>query len=371
MSLTQNNAVCPAILVGIEEIMNTNAPAGLITPIGAIQALFDPANRQPNTVVQTVNAELGHPKTVRIKRKQRATKDDTTTTKDCEPGTEKPYFEDVFTVNQYRQHVIHVTEATVRRLCDAYSKYVTVPVKSRDTDGTAIANKQIMREIVDELMMDFDALRLAINDDILASMALNFGTFVGGDASKTYTVRRGADAAAGGIGSPVLDGFTKMKQDLARTTFGGTPIIFGEGIFDLANEALKYGCCNSGGTNFGEMAGNPGFKYYKDFAAGAAFGDANAAGIFLPGAMQFASYNEYVADFARPIGVMSRGTMPDPKIPGLVYDMRFLPNECGEYYDLFIELYFDLYTAPTNLFKTGDRLDGVNGFFKAIFAATA
>lgn len=372
MSIQQLNAVCPAILVGLDEVLKDGTPYELFTQAGLLQSLYDPQNRQPNTVVQNVGAENGHPKSVRVKHKQRATINDTSTTKDCATGTPKTYFEEVFTVNQYRQHTINVKESDIRKLCDASSQLKAVPGASFNAwEGNAY-NLSLMSEIVMEIMMDFDALRQAINKDLHTSLILNTGKYQGGAGINTYNMYRVNNATGLQEGAPVLSGFNKFKQDMRRTTMTGLPIVVGEGALDLSLGALEYGCCNLNGNDFGAMAKSPGFKYYTDFTIGTdTVGDADGFVAYMPGSMQFADYNEYVGGFARPIGVIERGTIPDPAIPGLKYDMRIIPNACSgnsvvESYDIIIGLYFDLWTAPTNMFQSADRLNGVNGIFKAI-----
>jgi hypothetical protein len=372
MSIIQTNAVCPAILIGLEELLKDGTPYELFTQVGLLQSLYDPMNRQPNTVTQSVGAENGHPKSVRVKHKQRSTASDTTTTKDCAGGTPKSYFEEVFTVNQYRQHTINVRESDIRSLCDASSKLQAVPGASFNSwEGNAY-NLQLMSEIVMEIMMDFDALRQSINTDLHTSLNLLFGKYVGGNAINTYNVYRTNNATGLQEGAPVFSGFNKMKQDLSRTTMPGLPIVVGEGSLELAIGALEYGCCNLNGNDFGAMAKNPGFKFYKDYTIGTdSIGSADGFAIYLPGQMQFADYNEYVGGFARPIGIVERGTIPDPAIPGLKYDMRIIPNACSgssvvESYDIIIGVHFDLWVAPNTMFKSSDRLYQVNGVFKGI-----
>lgn len=371
MSIVQQNAICPAILVGLNEVLSKNDPNKLVTPIGFTQALFDPSNRKPDSVVQNVDAGNGHPKTVRIKHKQRSTKAETSTTKTCGDGLEKPWFEETFTPSQYREHSITLTEANIRKLCDAASALKAVPGGNfKDFKGNAYS-LALMSEIVEEILMDFDGLRQAINDDLLVSLLLNFGKYVDGSTSKTFNVYRSTDAAAGSVGSPVLDGFNQFKREMRRTTMNGEPIAFGEGLMELAIMSLGYGCCNNGGTDFGKMNGDAGFKWYRDYQAGSRLANDNAFGVFMPGSLQFASYNDYVGSFARPIGVVERGTIPDPAVPGLVYDMRVIPVACtgsnvAEYYTVIIGLKFDLWAAPLTQFKSGDRLAPVNGVFKAI-----
>jgi len=372
MSITQLNAVCPAILVGLEELLKDGAPYNLFTPVGLLQSLYDPSNRKPNTVTQTVDGQNGHPKSVRIAHKQRAVPADTGTTKTCDTATAKTYFEEVFTVNQYRQHVINVKESDIRKLCDSHSQMKNIGTSFTDIKGQSYA-KQLMAEIVMEIMMDFDSLRQAINTDLHTSLTLQFGKYVGGSDIKTFNVYRGTGTSGLSEGSPVLSGFNELTQQLARTTLQGKPIVVGEGTLDLAISALNYGCCNNSGNDFGKMNTNSQFQYYRDFTIGTdSVGSANGVAIYMPGSMQFASYNEYVGPgFDRPIGVVERGTIPDPAIPGLSYDIRIIPNACSgttvtESYDVIIGLHYDLWVAPTNQFQSTDRLNGVNGVFKAI-----
>lgn len=372
MSIVSLNAVCPAILIGLEEILKDGAPYEIFTQAGLLQALYDPTNRQPGSVIQTVDGQNGHSKSVRVKHKQRATPGDTGTTKDCTGGTAKTYFEEVFTVNQYRQHVINVKESDIRKLCDSASKLVKVEGAAFNTWEGNSYSLQLMSEIVMEIMMDFDSMRQAINTDLHTALTLNFGKFVGGAGINTYNVYRANNATGLQEGAPVFSGFNRFKQDMGRTSLTGLPIVVGEGALDLAINSLSYGCCNLNGIDFGKMAGSPGFKYYKDYSIGTdAIGDSNGFAAFMPGSMQFADYNEYVGGFARPMGIMERGTIPDPAIPGLKYDMRIVPNACSgsssvESYDIFIGLHFDLWTAPTTQFQSADRNYQVSGVFKGI-----
>lgn len=373
MSIVQQNAVCPAILVGLEELTKNGVPYELFTQVGFAQSLLDPINRGANTVVQNVDAGQGHPKTVRIKYKQRATTADTTTSKDCADGTEKPYFEDLFNVNMYRQHTIQVKEATLRSLCDYSSQIKKVPgAVVGDIDG----NKKplsLMAEIVMEIMMDFDALRQAINRDLQTAVQLKLGNYVGGDHLHIYNMYRQNTTASLQEGSAILSGFNRFKQDMRRTSFPGTPLVVGEGALDLALGALEYGCCNNSGNDLGALGKNPGFKYYTDFTMGSVIDPTVGNGFlaYMPGQLQLATYNEYVGGFASMMGVMERGTIPDPALPGISYDIRVIPVACtgssvSEYYNIIIGVHFDLWSAPTNMFKSGDRLVGVNGVVQGI-----
>ncbi len=363
MAVTQNNGACPALLVGLNEIIGTNGPQNLIEPVGLMQALRDPSNPVPKEI-REVGAENGHTKQVRISYRNRALPAAVTSTKTCGTGTEKTTLEDLFAVGQYRQIIVRKSEASVRALCDAYSQMVALDVSQR----TGIPQVMVMRDFANDIMQDLPVLRYQINDALNDLYATKVGAWQGGATSKTFTVRQAL--VNGSDGAPVLDGFAKMKQEINRIGLGLQPILFGEGIFDLANDALNYGCCNAGGTDFGQMAKATGYKFYRDFVTSTAGGlGLNAVGAFLPGYVQLATFNEYVGSFAGPFANDVRGTMPDPVIPGLRYDVRIRPTtDCTDLYDIIIGLHFDLWVAPDDTFATGDRLAGVNGALKLVAA---
>lgn len=365
MAITQANGVCPAILVGIEEILSPNGPGTMITPL-AVQALRDPENLRGVTVEQLGGGDQGHIKPVRIKYKQRALATEVTNAKNCISGVEKPMFEDVFNVGQHKQHAIKVSEATIRALCDTYSSLVRLNGSIDRGNAANTDGLMLMRDIVEELMADFDPIRQAINDSFLTAVALKIGTYQGGATTKNFNVIKAADNAL------VLTGFNLLKQEMKKIGMNGAPIVFGGGNIDLAMMAADYGCCNAAGQDFGVMKNQgAGFKFYEDYNDYTTLlGNANAFVSFFPKTIQMAVFNKYVGSFAKPIGSMERGTIPDPALPGVKYDIRILPNECGEYYDLFVNIDYDFWFAPTNQFKAGDRLAGVNGIFKGVATAS-
>lgn len=362
MSITQQNGVCPALLTGVEALLGTN-PSRLITPVGGIQSTLDPENKRGITIEQLGEGDQGHRKTVRVSWKQRQTPDDVRDAKSCDSGEEKPVFEDTFDVALHSEIAIQVKEATIRKMCDVHSALQKIPVSQRDSDGKAKDYMLVLADIAEEVLMDLDALRQKMNENFLTAVALNIGAWKGGASSKTFNVIKDADNAI------VLTGFNKMKQELKRIAMMGRPIIFGGGNIDLAFEAIDLGCCNSAGQDFGKMSPKAGYQYYFDDAdMNSFFGDANAFIAFYSKAIQTCVFNKYVGSFARQIGTMERGTLPDPAMPGLRYDIRTMPNECGEYWDLWVNVDYDFWFAPNTLFKSSDRLTGVNGIFKGIAA---
>jgi hypothetical protein len=347
---------CPALLFTQREILKGNDPNDLISPVGLVQALKDPAN-VATAEFEQVGDGTGHNKTVRVVSRTPVAASAVTDAFACDAGVAVPRAESLVNLTRHSHLALRVDENAVRALCEEYSNYQRLAGIGRA--GDAAASLSVMREVYETVQAGFDAMRQNINSKLNTAMATRTGTLVGGGATGTYVVRK-AD------GSPYLDGLARFKQDVRRTTMTGQPILVGSGLWELTNTALDYGCCNDGGTDFGQMARNAGYKFYVDDTTGTVNANPDLAIAFMPGTAHLLTFNKNVGNFARPIGVRERGTIVDPAVPGLRYDISIIPNECGEFYDVYLDLDFDLWTAPTTLFPVGDTRAGVNGIFKVV-----
>jgi hypothetical protein len=356
---------CSALLFTQNEVMKSNTPSELISPIGLVQALKDPSN-VATAEFEQLGAGDGHNKVVRLVNRQPVVASAVTDAFACDAGAAVPRQEELVTINQHSHLALRVSESDVRALCEEYSNYTTLVGARMGTSSAAQTSLSVMREVYDSVSLGFDAIRQNMNSKLNTALATRLGEFVDGSTSKTYTIRNGAGERNG---SPILDGFAKFKQDVRKTTLTGSPILVGSGLWELTNTALEYGCCNDGGTDFGQMARSAGYKFYIDDTTGTALAAADAAFAFMPGTAHLLTFNKNVGNFARPIGVRERGTIADPSVPGLRYDISIVPNECGEYYDVYLDIDFGLWTAPVTLFGTGDYRAGVNGIFKVIGAS--
>lgn len=366
MAITQTGAACPALLVGLNEINPQQAE--LVTPVGFLQAMFDPANRRDGSVItDNGTVEPGQPRPVRVAHKVRSTPASVETAKSCGNGVERPYLEETFNTTLYREQSFKVSEEALRVLCSAHSDWVKFG-QSNNAQGQATA-LQAMREVVTEFMLDVDSLRQSINDACITQYAAKVGKWKGGAVTKSFPVYRTTATTGLESGGVIPAGFNTFRQEVMQSTFRGTPLVFGNGNMYLATQSMGYGCCNSAGVDISAMNAAAGYKFYSDLNAGTILGGVNNFGMFMPGSVQFASYNEYVGKFSRPIGKMERGTMMDPFVPGLVYDVRILPNECGEYYEMIVGLHFDVWVSPLTEFSASDALYEVNGAFNAVATA--
>lgn len=349
---------CPALLLAQRDIMQENAAANLISPVGLVQALKDPSN-VATAEFQQLGSGDGHLKTVRVVSQRPVSASAVTDAAACDAGVVQPRFEELVTLNQHSHLALRVTESDFRALCAEGTNFLRLSNLNMGNSAAARGSMAAIREIYNSIALGLDAMRQNVNGKLGTAAATRVGEFMDGSTSKTYNVLK-AD------GSPYMDGFTRFKQDIRKTTFGGTPITVGSGTWERTNTSLNYGCCNDGGNDFGQMSGAPGYKFYTDDTIGTALANQDALLAFMPGTAHFLSYNSNVGEFAQPIGTMERGTILDPAVPGLKYDISILPNECGKYYDLYLDIDFGLWTAPATLFDPADARSGVNGIFKVI-----
>lgn len=367
MSILQLNGVCPAILIGLDEILSRD-PNRFATRVGGIQSLLDPLNTQGVTIQQEAYRGDGHELAVRVMHKQRSTVDDIGDEKTCDPGSEKPRFEEVFQVTQHNEHAFQVKESTIRALCSAWSNWVALGrnTAERRANPMSAGPLMVMREMAEDIILGLDAFRTVMNRKFLTAVASHIGAYAnqsGTPASKSFNMIKTAD------NSLVLAGFNQFQQELDKIGTGLRPLVFGGGNLDLAVRSMQWGCCNDAGIDFGKMNAGSMFQFYKDYEDFSTyFEDANSFIAYLPKTIQFVNFVKYIGDFAGQIGTMQRGTITDPVL-GIDLDVRIQPDECGELYNLWVNSDFDFYFAPDNMFKSGDRLEGVNGIVEGIALA--
>jgi len=373
MSLSTAN-VCPAILTSLaDNLINNPANVGIMG--GTLAALNDPSNLRTGQIIKQANDNgTGHSKEVRVVFKQRQLASDATDTKSCEPGAQMNYIEETFQVNNYRGVSFTLSEAQLRTFCEAFSELTSLTgstdpnqiVMRANAIGAAGGALSVVREMFVDFQLSANALVQAMNQDLLASISGAAGNWYGGATNPTYYVENPD-------GSVYAGGLFQMKQNYMNTGFNGSPIIIGgAGALQRVwmNDSRYFGQ-GANGINFATVRDNTGLaEFYFDSNAASALTDENSAVVFAPGSLVYTPYLQYVGSFGQ-IGVMNRFTMPIPGLPQVKCDVRILPDECNETYAVWMECYFDVFTAPTTLFPTGDANEGVNGIFTAQFETAA
>jgi len=369
MSLSTAN-VCPAILTSLSDNLINN-PANVQLMGGTLAALNDPSNLRTGQIIKQANDNgTGHSKEVRVTFKQRQLASDATDTKSCEAGAQMNYIEETFQVNNYRGVSFTLSEAQLRTYCEAYSELVSLTgstdpnqiVQRANAIGAAGGALSVVREMFVDFQLSANALVQAMNQDLLASISGAAGNWYGGATNPTYVVEN-TD------GSIYPLGLFQMKQNYMNTGFSGSPIIIGgAGALQRVwmNDSRYFGQ-GANGINFATVRDNTGLaEYYFDVNAAGALTNEDSAIVFAPGSLVYTPFLQYVGSYGQ-IGVMNRFTMPIPGLPQVKCDVRILPDECNETYAVWMEAYFDVFTAPTTLFPAGDANEGVNGIFTAQF----
>jgi hypothetical protein len=374
MPVSNTPNICPAVLTSLtDNIINNSATVKIHG--GTLAALHDPSNLRHGQIIQRANMDgTGHSKEVRVVWKQRLLAEDVQTTKSCESGSELPYIEDVLTIDNYAGISFQMTEATVRQFCAAYTEMERLAgtndpgmiVQRVSGMGAAQGAISVAREIFLDFQLAANALVQKMNNVLLTAIEGGAGDWVGGLATQPFQVQESSD------GSINAGGLFKFKQQYDITGFMGAPIIIG-GAGPLhqvwMNDSRYFGQA-ANGINFGTVRDNTGIaQFYYDENGTSVLGAANAAVVFAPGSAVYTPFLQYEGNFGR-IANMDRFTMPIPGLPQVKCDVRIQQVACDtEYYEVWMECYYDVFTPPTTLFNASDNLAGVNGVWLSTFTS--
>ena len=379
MSVATEN-ICPAILTSLSDNLINNS-ANVKIHGGTLAALTDPSNLSTGTIIRRANDDgTGHSKDVRVVYKQRLTADDTQTSKQCNfDEAPMPYLEINVPITQYRSVEFSMTEEQLRVYCDSYSQLVTLTgstdpgtiVSRANGIGRAGGPLSVVRELFNDFQLASNALIQAMNQDLLASISSSFGAWYGQGGTinaQNYAVEDSAN------GSLIPKGLFTMKQAYMNSGFNGAPIVVGgPGALQRVwmNDSRYFGQA-ANGLDYSTVRSNTGVaEFYFDpniVSGGPLAGDEDSAVVFAPGSLLYLPYLQYVGNFGD-IGTMKRFTMPMPGLPQVKVDCRILSSECDELYKVYLEAYFDLFAAPTDLFKSTDDNYNINGVFEANFTS--
>jgi hypothetical protein len=371
MPVSNTPNICPAVLTSLTDNLINN-PANINVFGGTLAALNDPNNLRAGTTIRQANDNgTGHRKEVRVVYKRRLNSGDIQADFDCSVGPEIPYIEEVYTVDKYKGINFSMSEDTVRNFCESYSELVRLTGTDNPSMIVARANEigaaqgalSVAREIFNDFQLASNALIQAVNVDLLSSIAGGRGTIVGGTTAAVPYVVQLSDGAI------KADGLFKMKQDYIKTGLNGQPIIIG-GAGPLhaiwMNDSRYFGQA-ANGVNFSTVRDNTGIaQFYYDQNVANQFGAESNAIVIAPGSAVYTPFLQYVGNFGR-IGTTERFTMPLPQLPQVKCDVRIQPRECDNEYSVWMEMYYDVYTAPATMFESPDKLEGVNGLYLGNF----
>lgn len=374
MPVSNTPNICPAVLTSLtDNIINNSANVRIHG--GTLAALHDPSNLRHGQIIQRANMDgTGHSKEVRVVWKQRLLAEDVQTSKSCTSGDELPYIEDVLTIENYAGISFRMNESTVRQFCAAYTEMERLAqtndpgmiVQRVSGMGAAQGAISVAREIFLDFQLAANALVQKMNNVLLTSIEGGAGDWVGGLATQPFQVQESSD------GSINAGGLFKFKQQYDITGFMGAPIIIGGAgpLHQIWMNDSRYFGQAANGINFGTLRDGTGIaQFYYDENGTSVLGAANAGLVFAPGSAVYTPFLQYEGNFGR-IANMDRFTMPIPGLPQVKCDVRIQQIACEtEYYEIWMECYYDVFTPPTDLFAASDNLAGVNGVWNATFTS--
>jgi hypothetical protein len=350
------------------------------TNSGLLGALLTPENLSYASQTRLANDNgTGHTREVRIATKQRLTADDNPDLEmdGCEFGDEMPYLEETVTITQQSAAGFTISEAQIRLYPDLVSRLqaitgTNIPAQMVMIGRMMAEGRQIIqaiREVTFNFALSYNSLVQKMNKILLNDFVSKVGNWRGGASTKSYEVQT-ANAYASGGGSINPGALFRFKQDLrSQMLQGNAHTISGWGALDrVVAQNSEYFGQGANGVEYGSLVANANLisRYFVDENIASVLGSEDNALIFMPGSANFLPYLKYVGTFGR-IGTMDRFTMPVPIVPGLEVDVKILPNECDEIYEIKFGLHYELYIPEMDLFKSTDLLAGVNGTLQATF----
>lgn len=332
---TFSEGICPAIQELYTQFMRMGAPQTKRTRIGFTEGLTSEINT--DGVDQMVIPSNGKNRLVKLRYNQRAIPDDIITTvanpADCKNGIESAPLEVDLEVNCYAEYKMAFDQADLRTLCESGNEYRLSVIR----DG-------------------IDALLTNMNNQLLAKMVLNFGTYQDGSAEK--------DFALIDTNQPVPYEWAKMVQEYQEIGGqGDMPLVVGACGFDLYAIMANMGCCNQFGTDVSRATTA---FYFKDDNVNNIVGrPGSCSGVMLvPGMVQILQWYKNVGEYAQPWnGKYEYEQLVDP-VTGLIFDMDTHYDDCDRRYVIKLYKHFDLHVIPADAYKPTDRLFGTNGSLK-------
>lgn len=376
---------CPPVLAHLRSISECNTPSSKITPAGFLRLLVE---NNPQTRIINADHALklddgsGHIRDLIVKYLKRAVPEQTSTSDDCEINNMNIYNELTIPTTNYRKKTFLIADEDLARYC---------------ADATAMvagngAPTGFMREMLDQIMVEANALIGAIDMDLLTLQATRFGVNVhtGSNAAETINFPN----VNAGVNNSFEDGMIHILQDAALNEICGELLIAGHGNFNAFTLQQMVACCNQLGIDSSRFTG---FRFYPDLYSQDIWGT-NHIGVFSQGSVGFVELNRYEGFRSGRKGTSEFFTMPLPidcpqcngGYDSIDFDvqLRYIDcpttvTICGEEttvrsgWALTLGKSFGLFNIPTDAYQNTaygdcytDRLSGNNGTLRFIATNT-
>lgn len=334
------------IIFALSEVATTQNPEYLQTPVGTLKVGISEENKAGSKLSNLYDA--GHYYKGVIKYIPRATMAQVSDEPSCDFGTEDAFITEDFVLDIYKEIDITLTLDTVAVLEQSASQAI---------QGLGLpANSMIkMREFYERFLRKTDAIRTALNKEVVDRIYTNFGSFYGGSTTQKDidVIHAGATGIVGG--APVYSGIQEIMSDCSDIQMAGNPYIIGKGNFEKFARLSNYTGLQNSGI---ESSINSGYQFEVDkYVDNKGANDIIVAG---KGAFQVWTNPRFVKEFAVDLGTVQTFTIEDPIVPGLLWDAKMEFLSCGLKYNLKLSVNAGVWIQPTEAFGYGDTLQGVN-----------
>jgi len=228
--------------------------------------------------------------------------------------------------------------------------------------------------VIHELKKMMDALAEKADTDFLNSLAVNTGNFAedvdDGDPAGTTTFVTTSTFNNNGVIVP--NAYQDVRFQFQNNRFVQVPYGFGTKPwydYALATEAA---CCSEIGLDVNTYSKTRSFGFGFSHKMAGILGNANDAIFVAPGTVQMIKFNEFQGpdgsiDNFNNGGVIVQDVLdyPDSTLP-LTFDYRaeYICSGNTRYWRISMAIAYKFIYLPSDMFKVGDRLEGVNGVNK-------
>ena len=328
MAFTQG--LCQNLQVNLNDVAGSNAPQHVYKRQGYLDAIVSSEN--------TAGVEMlpiptnGKYRKVQVNYANRGVEAEVSLScsNNCSSENERTPLETIVDVDNCLETSLLFSEDEMRKLCEADSLWVSQTI-----------------------MAQMNAINVALDKQMLALQASNFGMFADGTSLKSVKLFEDTSNASRAIAT------AQIRHAYDMTGASGAPMLIGGGNLDLFAKVNQIACCNS--TTGTDLARWTDYMYFHDRFAESVFGT-NAFAVLAPGAVQLVTWNRYVGDYAKRNDVFEHGTITDP-FTGLTYDLKVHYDDCADTWVVKLQLHWTMFFIPSNAFASGDANEGINYTF--------
>jgi hypothetical protein len=353
--------IVATLLITISNLAGMNDPQYKVTPVGFLQMLL---NNATTANVNNLEAlQQGLTREIKVRYMQRGNDTDTVDVDGCETNLTAAWKEATIGDALFSKIGIRIDDSMLRKLEENATQQFSL--------GSPVTNLNIA--LYQTILTQLNGLISKIDKNLLSAQAGAWGKNPVTGANTPQTVN------FSNIPS-MNDGVVKLLSDYQFSEIAGTPQIVGNGPvvnYDILQRLKK-------SFDTGGFGANP-VNVYTDPFTVSAWG-ANHFGVFVPGLVSFVDYLKNAGNFGGYKGSSYFFTFPVPvqlangMLTSLSFDAQLKYNDCPEKDDdgkiiadrgwaIIISKNYGLFNAPSDIYKTGDRLAGFNGSLHYIGAS--